>query len=119
MVTSLSPCTEAAVCFPASRAVRRLSTKDSGTMAIRKVNSRRWQQLMSESEALRAKLLGWSPGGTASQLGISRQAIHKAIHRGDLDAVIVNNDDGRLSMFMIPDSSLQAFKAKREQKLAG
>lgn len=88
-------------------------------MAIRKMNSRLWQKLTTESEAHRAKLLGWSPGGAAAQLGISRQAVHKAIRRGDLDAVIVNNDEGRLSMFMIPDDSLRAFQAKRDQKLAG
>lgn len=84
-------------------------------MAIRKMNTKLWQKLTSESDAARAKLLGWSPGGAAAQLGISRQAIHKAIKRGDLDAVIVTNDrTGRLSMFMIPDDSLQAFKARRD-----
>lgn len=85
-------------------------------MALRKVNEKTWQRLTAESEAHRAKLLGWSPGGAANELGISRQAVHKAIHRGDLDAVMVNNDEGQLSMFMIPDTSLQAFKAKREKR---
>lgn len=84
-------------------------------MAIRKMNTKLWQKLTSESDAHRAKLLGWSPGGAAAQLGISRQAIHKAIKRGDLDAVIVTNDrTGRLSMFMIPDDSLRAFQARRD-----
>lgn len=84
-------------------------------MAIRKMNAKLWQKLTSESDAQRAKLLGWSPGGAAAELGISRQAVHKAIHRGDLDAVIVTNErTGRLSMFMIPDASLQAFKARRD-----
>lgn len=89
-------------------------------MAIRKMNTKRWTELTDTSDRLRAQLLGWSPGGAAAQLGISRQAVHKAIRRGDLDAVIVTKDDSeQLSMFMIPDASLQAFKAKREQKRAG
>lgn len=88
-------------------------------MAVRKMNLQLWQKLTEVSEAQRAKLLGWSPGGAAAQLGISRQAIHKAIKRGDLDAVQVNNEDGSLSMFMIPDDSLQAFKSRRERRLAG
>jgi hypothetical protein len=88
-------------------------------MALRKMNTKRWTELTETSDRLRAQLIGWSPGGAASQLGISRQAVHKAIHRGDLDAVIVNDDDGKLQMFMIPDASLQAFKARREQKRAG
>lgn len=87
-------------------------------MALRKMNVKLWEKLTSESQAHRAKLLGWSPGGAAAELGITRQAVHKAIRRGDLDAVIVNNFEGQLTMFMIPDASLQAFKAKRE-KLAG
>ena len=87
---------------------------------IRKMNTRRWNELTDTSDRLRAQLLGWSPGGAAAQLGISRQAVHKAIRRGDLDAVIVTKDGSdELSMFMIPDASLQAFKLRREQRRAG
>jgi hypothetical protein len=88
-------------------------------MAIRQYNQRVWNKLTAESDAYRAKLLGWSPGGAAAELGISRQSVHKAIRRGDLDAVRVTDDRGRLSMFMIPDESLQAFKAKRYSRLVG
>ena len=88
-------------------------------MALRKMNARRWHELVEQSDAERAKLLGWSPGGAAAQLGISRQAVHKAIHRGDLDAVIVNGDDGKLQMFMIPDDSLKAFAERRSRRAAG
>ena len=71
---------------------------------------------MAKSERHRAELLGWSPGGAAAQLGISRQAVHKAIHRGDLDAIIINDDDGKLRLFMIPDASLQAFAERRSRR---
>lgn len=88
-------------------------------MALRKMDMRRWQELVTESDLERAKLIGWSPGGAAAQLGISRQAVHKAIHRGDLDAVIINGDDGKLQAFMIPDASLRAFAQRRAQRQAG
>lgn len=104
--------------------MRRLSTqaelREAGNaMALRKVSMKRWESLVTESDHARAKLIGWSPGGAAGQLGISRQAVHKAIHRGDLDAVIVNGDDGKLQAFMIPDESLQAFAARRAQRRTG
>ena len=85
-------------------------------MALRKIDSRRWQKLVSESDRHRAELLGWSPGGAAAELGISRQAVHYAIKRGDLDAVIVNGEDGKLRCFMIPDASLKAFAAIRARR---
>jgi hypothetical protein len=88
-------------------------------MALTKIGFKRWEKLVHESALERAKLLGWSPGGAAAELGISRQAVHKAIHRGDLDAVIVNGEDGRLRAFMIPEESLRAFADRRAQKRAG
>jgi len=87
-------------------------------MAIRKVNMRRWHQLVEETDRHRAELLGWSPGGAAAELGISRQAVHAAIRRGDLDAVVINGDDGKLRAFMIPDASLKAFAERRSQRRA-
>ena len=52
---------------------------------------------------------GLSPGGAAGELGISRQAVHKAIHRGDLDVLAIY-DGSRLSHYTISRSSLAAFK---------
>lgn len=87
---------------------------------IKKLTVRQWQKATSESEARLAELSGTSPGGAAAELGITRQAVHKAIRRGDLDCVIVNDDrTGKLVMFMIPDASLKSFKARRRQRMAG
>ena len=53
-------------------------------------------------------LNGYSPGGAAVELGMSRQAVR----RGSLDAVIVNDDvTGELRLFMIPKPSIEAYKA--------
>ena len=91
-------------------------------MAIRKMKMSAWQK--ANAAALNkpswSKLNGASPGGVAAELGISRQAVHKAIHRGDLDALIVQDDvTDELRLFMVLQPSIEAFKAKREQRRAG
>ena len=89
------------------------------TMALRKLSLSRFEKLTAESEHERAKLLGgYSPGYVAAKLGISRQAVHKAIHRGDLDAIIVNGDDGHLRAFLVPDESIERFAAARAARQA-
>ena len=87
---------------------------------IRKMQVSTWSKLTDAALGKPAwkQLNGPSPGGVAAILGISRQAVHKAVHRGDLDAVIVYNG-ARLQMFMITEDSIEAFKAKRERRLAG
>lgn len=86
---------------------------------IRKIPVAQWSKLTEAALGKPAwkQLNGPSPGGVAAILGISRQAVHKAVHRGDLDAVIVT-DGGKLRMFMITEDSIEAFKAKRERRLA-
>ena len=88
-------------------------------MAIRTMKMRAWQRAVAAAldKPSYDKLNGWSPGGVAANLGISRQAVHKAVHRGDLDAVIVRDDrTDELVLFMIPAASVDAFRAKREQR---
>lgn len=88
---------------------------------IRKMQVSTWSKLTEAALGKPAwrQLNGPSPGGVAAILGISRQAVHKAVHRGDLDAVVVYAPTGRLQMFMITEDSIEAFKAKRERRLAG
>ena len=57
---------------------------------------------------------GPSPGGACVELGLTRQAIHKAIKRGDLDAWrIVDDASGRLRAIIIPQASLERYRALR------
>jgi len=66
------------------------------------------------------KLNGASPGGLAAELGISRQAVHQAVQRGLLDALIVVDDNSEeLRLFMIPEHSVEAYKARRAARKAG
>lgn len=58
----------------------------------------------------RAEMLGHSPGKAAALAGISRQAIHRAIDRGTLDAFYVHDDaTGELRWIVIPDYSLRDY----------
>ena len=82
---------------------------------IKKLTVSQWQHLTSKSEKHLAELSGTSPGGAAAELGISRQGVHKAILRGDLDMIhVVDDNRGKLVMNMIPAASIKAFKAKRQ-----
>lgn len=91
-------------------------------MAIRKMKMRAWQKASAAAldKPLWDKLNGASPGGLAAELGISRQAVHQAVHRGLLDAVIVVDDHSEeLRLFMIPQYSVEAYKARRAARKAG
>lgn len=67
-----------------------------------------WQKLI-EAAGTHAKPIGDSPGGVASQLGISRQAVHGLIRRGTLDTVEVY-DGTKLAFYVIPQPSVDAYK---------
>lgn len=57
---------------------------------------------------------GPSPGGVASELGMTRQSVHAAIKRGDLDAYrVLDNDSRRLRAIIITQASVERFKALR------
>jgi len=58
---------------------------------------------------------GPSPGGAAGELGVSRQAVHLAIKRGDLEAMAVY-DGRRLSHYTISVSSLQRYRDQLRQR---
>lgn len=71
-----------------------------------------WQKVLEKAAGTRADLQGVSPGTAAAELGISRQAVHDAIRRGRLEAIEVR--DGKdLVMFLIPQRSLDDYKATR------
>lgn len=52
---------------------------------------------------------GYSPGGAAALLGVTRHAIHQAIRRGTMDATSVPVPSGGRYWF-IADASLEAYK---------
>jgi len=77
-------------------------------------------------------LEGDSPGGIAARLRVSRQAVHKAIRRGDLDAVVIVNHgkerviehlDGPMPegtrAIIVSENSMRRFMALRRLRKAG
>ncbi len=62
-----------------------------------------------------SKVQGPSPGGVAVELGITRQSVHQAIDRGDLDAWrVVDDSTGKLRAIIITAASLKRYKDLRE-----
>jgi excisionase family DNA binding protein len=88
-------------------------------MATKKQSDRNAQTIAEAVERIRAERLGRTVAEAAAQLGISRQAVHKAIRRGDLKAATVKGYEGQLLTQFIPQEYIDAFKAKRGQRLAG
>ena len=74
------------------------------------------QEVAVAMEHIRAKLLGRTVTEAAAELGISRQAVHKAIRAGHLRSVVVKSFEGRELQRFIAQVDLEAFKAKREKR---
>jgi hypothetical protein len=74
-----------------------------------------WVRLMdSESDTPDELPNGWSPGGAAEFVGMTRQGIHYAIRSGALDAIRVPSPGGHGCYWFIPDAALRAFKRSRK-----
>jgi predicted DNA-binding protein YlxM (UPF0122 family) len=71
---------------------------------------KKWHQLMDAGDpAVQDFSSGPSPGGAAARLGISRQAVHHAIKRGELDVLAIY-DGLRLNHYTISPESLQRYQ---------
>jgi hypothetical protein len=88
-------------------------------MAAKKQNDPRWQRMAAAVESHRVEHLGCTVAEAAAQLGISRQAVHKAILKGQLGCITVNDFDGHPQLRFIPAEQVLAYKVKREQKRTG
>lgn len=85
-------------------------------MAERTISMSKWvreaERLATEGRPFRMN--GPSPGGAAAELGITRQAVHKAIKEGRLDAwrVVADGDKDRLVSIIVTGESLERRKAE-------
>jgi len=83
---------------------------------IKTLSLSQWMRMQKKAESLSGKPSdfpnGYSPGGVASQLGISRQAVHKAMHTGRLPAWRVVLPGGG-AYYLISQEALDAFQQKR------
>ena len=86
-------------------------------MHLRKVQLKDLEQLAETADpTMQDFLRGPSPGGAATQLGISRQRVHQLIKEGKLAAVGVY-DGRKLVCFNISRQSIAAFKERRRSLL--
>jgi hypothetical protein len=86
-------------------------------MAVRKMNMKRWKQLVEASQGKSHDVQGDSPGGVAARLGCTRQAVHRLIKRGTLDAVAVYDGD-ELAFYIVPEASLAAYQQTLAARLS-
>lgn len=89
-------------------------------MAVRKFSKHGWlgNPRLAGKPPQAIRVSGHSPGAVAAKLGISRQAVHLAIARGDLDAVELVSGDGDTICFLVDDASIEAFAEKRKRRRA-
>lgn len=88
-------------------------------MAWTQISLTKWHEMLESSEDP-ADYNGPSPGGVAAELGISRQSVHKAIERGDLDAWrVVRDKTSSLVAIVIKPATLERYKAVRALRNAG
>lgn len=86
-------------------------------MAMRVMTMREWTETIHLAPAeQKAEVIGVSPGGAANMLGISRQAIHNAIHRDTLDATKVVTETGKLISINITLSELDRYRRQHLRK---
>jgi hypothetical protein len=74
---------------------------------------------LAEAHGLGSKVAGPSPGGAAAELSISRQAVHRAIDRGTLDAwyAAVPNDTGALEYYVfVTEESIRRYKVSGRRR---
>jgi len=57
-----------------------------------------------------------SPGPVAAELGITREGVYQLVKRGRLDAIRIVTDSGRLMAYVIPDASVERYRATRYQR---
>lgn len=96
--------------------------KTETAMAVKTLSYKRWRAMIESADLSPASKSavpnGYSPGGAAAELGISRQAVHKAMREGRLDAFhIPAPDSNRSGYYLIPQKALDAFKRHRKQRL--
>lgn len=101
-------------------------------MTIRMISAAEWDKAMQLDPQNPLYLNGYSPGGVAARLGMSRAGIHYAIRRGDLDATYVTATGGKekivgkldepvkgLRAIIITEESVNRFKRLRSVRRTG
>lgn len=82
-------------------------------MAYQVITLSKWAELVPH-HGKPSDYNGPSPGGVAAMLKISRQSVHRAINRGELEAFrVVNDRDRSLVAVVVKPSSIANYQAAR------
>jgi hypothetical protein len=87
-------------------------------MAVRKMTMKAWANAIDAAGPDSPDLQGDSPGGVAARLGCSRQAVHRLIQRGTLDAVAVY-EGKRVAFYVVTEASLRVHQQRLAERLSG
>lgn len=85
-------------------------------MAYNDMTQEQWAKLLHTTPDGQMTVNGVSPGPVAEQLGISRQALHKAIRANRLNAIRIKDRKGRTTAVLIPGAEVRRFERARLQK---
>lgn len=83
-------------------------------MAFKEMTVEKWAELLWATPDGRERFNGCSPGPVATELGISRQALHKAIKANRLNAIRIVDSRGRHTATIIPEAEFRAFRESRK-----
>lgn len=93
-------------------------------MAVKTLSYREWREIISKVESDPAGQPaqipnGYSPGGAAAVLGVSRPAINQAILRGHLDATRIPAPTGRGYYWFITPEALEEYRKRPHRAAQG
>ena len=83
-------------------------------MAYRDMTAEQWTEALHTTPDGQMRVNGISPGPVAAELGISRQALHKAIRANRLNAIRIVDSRGRCTAVMIPGAEVERFRESRK-----
>ena len=85
-------------------------------MAYNDMTAEQWAKLLHTTPDGQMTVNGSSPGPVAARLGISRQALHKAIRANRLNAIRIVDDSGNTTAVLIPGREVERFQRTRLEK---
>lgn len=85
-------------------------------MSIKKITLDNWASELSKyrpNSNNYKKLMGYSPGGAAAALNVSRQFTWKLVKEGKLDQLYCTDKTGKTVAILITDYSIEKYKRER------
>jgi hypothetical protein len=93
-------------------------------MAIRKMSLNEWAEAVHAHRAKPSlgRFQGYSPGGAASELGVSRPRIHQLLKHNRLDLLLLYQDDDpnqKPCVWLVTDASIKRYRKSKPMQQQG